>query len=1226
MRNNTPSKDSIYYNCLPFHQDRLDVSTLRGMVDSDFDSWFKGVWDGNGSDVVIHLDPLHLDKIQRLYFQVRNFERTKGARALAIGFPIVIDTNESDLVFAPLFLQQVWLEPLYGNRNQWKISVRPELRIQVNPRLLRHLKLKYGFDFAQEARQLTHEASFSKLEKFALKLSAKLHLDPKPFGTLESCPGIDEIGQASEKGALKWTAVLALFPPQDRDAPGLLAKPEDRFRPSPLGSDSFLPVPLNREDLESANALAEIAKNKVVVIEELQNGTHRPLVVNLLLNALAEGKRCLLVSPFATSLVKTSESLSQAGLIQLHYVLDDAINDALPFLELVKSAGNSSSRQIDFSEQAFKVARKNFSRATTELSLQYKAARSPVFGKFTWPEVVGLWIRETGMAGQDLLGSHLNPGDFRFDYDEYVQLSESVSHCQELFRSVNTLNHPLTVLNANIFTEMDPEQAFSYVSGKVEEKLHAGAGVHKAIIGAITGYAQSLRNKLEGIYSQQLKEANQLLRTHDSFVDRYGEDYSRAKKRPGNVSLFISKKKKEVAEAMDVTAKLFKLFVRHFNEHRLVEFDFSSCNGGYHVDCVASEIRKFTGELKQWHAGLDEQVKDHTLRLNHKTADPALDPKGSIRKVEEKLEKFISELNEDELLQQAFENKTLTIPQRQKYLEYIIDSLETIKLNLRDFKSFYNWQRNWLSMPAGAKKLVGAIVKVKPEEWGAAFRLWYLNHVLMRNASEHQPVGEPPIGEMTEAWLTLKEMYIPGILAHWHKEQERQKKKLKKNEAATYKLIFGRRKKGAGRVPELNDYFDNAFSCLTSFFPALLVTPHVAKNVLRNSPQSFDLIIYVDADRISIEDATAISELGKQLVICGRKANLGTESSLISYAIDNEVPVTGLKGHLRKVSQSVFTEGNLVKVPSVLAKYVAGRYDDLENTNLVEAQQVIRLLNQARPNEKRVYPSIGVIAFTQEQRDLILTQLLKIKQENSIGSEKILQLERNGLGVYCLEEVYGQSFDEVIVTCTYGPNDTAGTLTRKLAFLNTLENVQAIRCLMAQQAIRITLVHSLPDKLVQSARVSDSEQGLYLVANLLALANAQASEDQDFISEIQSKLGFVLPPNTHQSVFLQEVRKRLNAYLDADEIAFARMPPGLHKPLFVKPKFVIQQDAFFSGLDNTFGPWEAAMQNEIKKMGMVYRAEWAATWFKEPKLQERHLASFILKNLGTEEKVSSGTN
>jgi len=46
-----------------------------------------------------------------------------------------------------------------------------------------------------------------------------------------------------------------------------------------------------------------------------------------------------------------------------------------------------------------------------------------------------------------------------------------------------------------------------------------------------------------------------------------------------------------------------------------------------------------------------------------------------------------------------------------------------------------------------------------------------------------------------------------------------------------------------------------------------------------------------------------------------------------------------------------------------------GRFHELESTNDVEAQHIIRLLNQVKQTPQRVFPSVGIVAFTKEQRE-----------------------------------------------------------------------------------------------------------------------------------------------------------------------------------------------------------------------------------------------------------------
>lgn len=1230
MRNTAPINfDSIYYNALPFYQDRMDIMSLSSMMVGELGDWFSDLWKGSSTVLILNVDSLHLEKFRRLYFLSKNFERTHGAKSLAIGFPIGIDTNESDLVFAPLFILQIGLEPVLGNEMQWKIRLLPGAPVKPNYRVFRHLKLKFELDFLDKAESLSRKlglgGTFDGLIAFGKELSERLHFESFDFDGLQPCPGIDEIGSISERGALYWTAVLGLFPPQDFVRNEDLPKPELKFSKQELEAPSFLPIPLNADNLEIANALEEISRNKIVVIKEKMNASHRQLVVNLILNALAEKKKCLVISPYSASLKKMQDAVSKAGLFQLHYLLVDAIHDAAPFLELLKTAGSGSNVEPEFDEHDFKVKKNKYARAKNELLTSYQSARQPIFGDYNWAETVGLWLWASKDVKQDLLGSHLNPRDFEFSFEAFENLNETVGESQQLFKTVNTLNHPLSALERSTFLEMDEEKARHYISGKVSERLRLASALQKEIIGTISQYSSALRNDYEKQYSELYRLANQLKKKHESLSDSLGKDFQKARSKAIGFTLIFSRKRKSVHSAQGELAVLFQQLLAKWNKLRLFEFDFHPCNEGYHTAAVESETAKFLNALKSWKSSLDEQLNDHILRLNHKTVLPHLDAEGRIKQVEIKLENFVLELNETKIFNQVFENKTLTLPQRQKYLEHIVEMLETVSLNMRDFGLFYRWQKYWLQLKEPPQQLIKALVKVKPDDWVAAFRFWYLHQVLLLNADEHLQAGSQSLSDSTESWMELKTQLLPQVLKTWHKEQNLQRNALKKSDSKFYKSLFGKAKARDNRLPELQTHFDKAFDCLTTYFPVLFVTPHVARNILYSGKGKFDFVIYSDGHRFSIEDASAISNLGEQLVICGRDEELGLESSLISYSINNEVPVVDSDGQLQQISKILFQEGKLIETGAVVNTFVAGRFDEFESTNIVEAQSVVKLLNHIKPNENRVFPAIGIVAMTPEQRDLIQTQLLKIKQENNLGSEKILQLERNGLGVFYIEDLYGMSFDELVVSFTFGPVDQSGKLTRKLSYLNTTNGVLALRNLVAHATRQTTFIHSLPENVILTSRINKSEKGLYLLANHIALSDALTSGNEDFLEEIKNALGLRLPENKNQSKFLQEVKRQLHAYLDKEKIAFARMPVGIHKPLFIKPKFVVQQDGFFSSLRTTFGPWEMAMQNEIAKMGMDFRAEWAVNWFKNPKLNERQLAGFLLKNTQIEkEKEMTG--
>ncbi|MFM8489399.1 MAG: hypothetical protein ACKOCH_23950, partial [Bacteroidota bacterium] len=92
---------------------------------------------------------------------------------------------------------------------------------------------------------------------------------------------------------------------------------------------------------------------------------------------------------------------------------------------------------------------------------------------------------------------------------------------------------------------------------------------------------------------------------------------------------------------------------------------------------------------------------------------------------------------------------------------------------------------------------------------------------------------------------------------------------------------------------------------------------------------------------------------------------------------------------------------------STVVMNVEGRYDEASRTNEAEARQVIDWLNLIEQTPAHTYPVVGIACSTVQQRDLIASQLLRIRQRKMAGWEKIQQLILNGLGVYQFAEMQG---------------------------------------------------------------------------------------------------------------------------------------------------------------------------------------------------------------------------
>jgi hypothetical protein len=298
---------------------------------------------------------------------------------------------------------------------------------------------------------------------------------------------------------------------------------------------------------------------------------------------------------------------------------------------------------------------------------------------------------------------------------------------------------------------------------------------------------------------------------------------------------------------------------------------------------------------------------------------------------------------------------------------------------------------------------------------------------------------------------------------------------------------------------------------------------------------------------------------------------------------------------------------------------VEGRFHETECVNDVEAQYIIRLLNQIRQTPQRVFPAVGIITLSVEQRDLISFYLLRLKQQNSLAGEKILQLERNGMGVYFIDDIVGHQFDQIILSCTYGVVNLKGSLTRKITQLNTPVGIANLRMLANKPLQSLRLVHSLPEEQIQRFEGRKWEEGTWLLANLIRLAEAGASKN--YLQQLQAleSLGIRPNPEPQASRFVLEVKNALRPYIAENRFSLNYLAGEVRIPLLLKSWFpdqcavVLHPDGFFGDMPFTSFVWEQAQRDKITALGMDYLPIWSTAWLKNPAREARLLASRIIK-------------
>jgi hypothetical protein len=1228
MRNSqSPSIYSIYHNALPFYLDRADIC-FSDETDEQFAIQFIQNLLSSKLTVQLNASNLAADKLRHLYFESRNYEKTYGAKTFGFGYPIVIDTYNSDLLVAPLFTWLLTIEPAQTRVDSWVIKFTDQHHLLPNYRIISYLDEKYGLDFKDRMEALSFGKQMSKqaLSSLCHDLAARLQFEELGSeNEIISSPGIDEIGNFTEKGALHWSGILSLFPPQNKRSQPVDLKPEEVISVQGEANvkDTFI-FPYLPADPEQATALETIFRNKIAVVEGEDALGKTQTLVDLLINALSNGQKCLVVSERAPALKYTQNMLARTGLNQFHFLLDDALNDKQPMLELLRVAATGGDRHIPFSEEEFQQKKNKYLREKAKADAAYRAVKKTVFGDKNWTETVGLFLASNRIEGKELLASQLNGQDFEYAIEEYDRLKQGILNCQPLFFKIKTLSHPLSNLHHQVFEKYSSNEGLQFVRLQLKTFIEKTGDLQHRYINKIDAYAA----RLKAHYQQHFDELNNILGALKDKIlgygDSLGSDFSQAGSRAFSLSFLFSSKKKQVKKAQSEVSQLYKTLLKEYTSRQYFDFEFEPCKEGMNIPKTTANIRHFETALSQWKNQLDNLVQEEVMRLNSKTAHPSLDVKEQITELEYSLDVLLEELNDAKLYQKPLENKTLTIPQRQKYLESIIEQLEMTQLNLRDFDIFHQWQSSWLNLGGLGQKVVRALVKVKPQDWMAAFESWYFNHLLAKYQSADLPAEESLVENCYNAWHQLKPLILNQIINLWQNKQQVELKNLKRQNKQHYQLIFEKSGHKASANLPLDKIFETGFDAVSAYLPVLFVTPNVAMNVLPPTKGYFDFVIFDESNKFSVESATAIAPLGKCAVVFGSNDSYGNETSLIQYALENEVPSVKVTNQYQAPIQFAAGVGEEHEHHYNAVEYrldnVEGRFHELEGTNDVEAQHIIRLLNQIKQTPQRVYPTVGIVTLTVEQRDLISNYLLKLKQQNSLASEKIHQLERNGMGVFYIDELFGQQFDIIILSCTFGSVNLKGVMTKKMIFLNTQEGVSQLKMLINKPVQSLYLVHSVPEEHLEKFQGKKWEEGTWLLSHLISLAEAKNSGNNSQVKSSIEALGMRMKSKPPKSVFSQEVKNALRPYIDDQRLSKNAFLDDIQLPLSVKPIYegespvVIHPDGFFADTAYTSCLWEQEQRTRIKHAGMQYQLVWSTNWLKNPVQEARWLASRIIKH------------
>lgn len=1216
-----------------------DLADLFDLNDDDFAvKCIREVLENRPFDLPLHVQHLAAgERFSHFYFESRNLERVFGTKNLAVGYPLALATVGSGLqLSAPLFLWQFQLEPHATNPDQWVVQRTENHTVLPNYPLFYLIDTLHGTDFSARTRALAEgrQLTARNLAEIcdAVRLLLKLEEEGLPF-SVQPLPTGDEAAYATAVGRLCWSAVAGIFPtlPKNTRTEAPVVVPN-----LPADSDWKHTLSLLPLDPSQRSVLHAVQRHAVNVVEGASGTGKTYLVSALIINALASGKKCLVVSKSINALRRAQKFIVEKGFGDLSFILRDLTGDHLMLADMLRAAADAKNKPASDADLLNTVLGQTV-REQRKLDEAWRNLHQPTFGDLSFTETVGRFLHANRVEGKDLLLSQLNPSDFVFVEEEYHQIVAAIQASEPLFARFPTLNHPLSRLSGSIFTEKTSDEGLTWTIKQVNTLLDKATELHHRYISRTNDYAETLADHYEQHYAELALLARRVREAIADGTQRFGADFAKPLSTTDKIAGAVSDRYKQMVAGKEQVGEAFEALRRRYVLRKYFDFDFPTAFDTRDLPRIAEFTQNFESALNHWQKRIPALVREEVRRLNARTIHQGLDFRDSVRELEQALDDFLVEFNASGLYAEPLRHEMLTIPKRQEFLEELIDRLEETQFSLRDYRDFDVWQRHWLALRPAEQKVVRALCKIKPRDWVAAFESWYLHHFLQHHYSPALLWDEETHRGFARGFNELRNLLPAHLSYYWQQRKNAALKKLKSSDSTAYKTWFGKDNRTLSAGRDIGELFKNHIEALTETLPVLLVSPHVANDVVQHSNMLFDVVLVDEAHNISKQQGYPLFDMAKHLVVFGDSKQDMTpqaEDDFLEFCKTLSVASHTLD-YQHQDSPEEWIDFNRIafgtpfkRLPSGRAAQdatvvlnVEGRYDESTRTNEAEARQIIDWLNLVEQTPAKTYPVVGIACATVEQRDLIAGQLLRVRQRKAPGFEKIQQLQLNGLGVYHFSELQGQHVDVLLLSLVHGITDTSGTLTRDFHFWNTQEGINQLHVALTRATQRVFIAHSIPPGLYSVLAADKNFLGTCILSHLVTFGDlVQRGERVTAQLQLDKMKALLNYPDRlfHPTVFMEEVELALLPFFEPGSIRRNVQIGGVTVPLLIQTderKAVPLFDGVFAPTATPSYEWEEKIKQFFARHGVEVFPILSAQWWKGPRQEARRVAANLLKSL-----------
>lgn len=1114
---------SIHLNALPGRfASRLDISTLNNIQPGFAEQFLETLFTKSCFEFKISFDGIDLNslssdeqkrlgllskRLNSLYIENEDNYKEHGIKTFSFGYPLLIKPSRQDpkkIIKAPLFIWQLEIIKSFNKVNTWSILrnksrndngkiIDEEIHsVGLNEVLLSFLKTDENITIPQINDELLEDAVISRKEMIDEccsvldKLNASASKESliaqfnEPIKNIPEAANLESI--VGNKPWIYFGGVFGLFRTQKEsiitDIDKLIEN-FDKFKFDELEVEGYGGTPHSavETDPSQQEILNTLGLEPKKIIQGPPGTGKSQSLTALITNALSNNLKCLVVCEKKTALhvIKNNLHRENDQLGALAAVIEDINKDRDGIVNSVRDRINSIGQTVSFNQTNYNSVRQTIEATVAVLNEQHKQLDKKIYQGKTWTQLVGEFLKKQKVSDYTLLKNKLDYKLFKFDKDEneLATIVSQIRIAKKLYAEVNRLDHPLEILNDEIFKQDNPRGIQLHIEELIKQLEKDLLQLKSEIESVIAGYGIWLDNHYseyhKGVKDQICNYLNFVISNHERFGELFfkNDGFTRFK-----ISVFstISKRYKSLkANRLLLINQIEGIKETHlalnYFEHSYCEINRTST-----LKVYVENIEKLNQLCENWFDTTNEIKQDYLQNISFNYLHPQFKNKEGLAQTERHYDIIVSKLQSEKLLHRIIQ-ATENLNQKQYQINLLLSEIKSISENLENFREYYDWRKFYVGLSPLQKTVIRAIIECNCNNWETTFECWYYYWLLSINENKNLPKSSETIEELFSAKDQLKKNQIKSIISNWSVKQLQSIRRAQAQGVSPISL-FNKRGSRGERRNSLRKIIKTDFQLFTDFFPVVMISPSVCSSIIPLEEGLFDVVIFDEASQLRLEDTFPALMRGKIKVVSGdsqqmppssyfqggnallnpaeeefeeetavtpeiqsRQINnsldLADSESLLVYAENCNFKQSYLKVHYRShhphlidFSNHAFYGKRLIPMPakkeykSIKYIQVNGLYED--QINYDEARQVIDiLLNHIKPFKNGKYPSVGVATFNLYQRNLILEEITKARQIKPEYDKKISDLGSD-LFVKNLENIQGDERDIIIISTTFG--------------------------------------------------------------------------------------------------------------------------------------------------------------------------------------------------------------